>query len=314
MTAAAIGLTTIRRSIPLISIDMFKNWRASGVDTSRLVVNGTPADQDAALAQYILSASDWSYGICLQTLAATSDTELKQVWVNRLGFAEIAPRFRPIVGVTEVSLGTAPSQLSPLASLSQVGVEPDRITVPVGPSIPWMSSQGPIQFGAVVGPMDGAWVQYTYVNGFPVTYLADDAESGATSISVEDTTGIVPNRSWLTVYAGARQFRFQVGEVSTAGSVGLGTGPGTVEILGTPLPWAIRSNAQYPTMVSALPGDAVEAIQLATRGLIKQTQTSSVSAATTTGAQVQRDPLGAGDDLARAERMLVSGEYVVPVA
>jgi hypothetical protein len=310
-TAYAVGQTSTRARWSALSIDMFKAWQSRGVDCSRLVPDGFPADQDAALAQYIAQATDWGYGICAQTLCATMDTVVDQVWINRSGVAEIFPRFRPIIAVTSVATGGTSDSMQTLASLSGVGVKTDSFSVQCYPAL-LTSSQGPIQFGVTAIPMDGAWVEYTYVNGYPVTYLAEPVAAGDNSIQVTDTTGIVPGRTKLTIYAGQRQLNFTAGAVSTAGSSGLGTGPGTVELLGIVAPFEIGSRSDYPTMVSALPGDAIEAHMYAVRALIKSAQNSSISAATASGGQTVADPLGAGDDFARAERMLRDGQYTIP--
>lgn len=309
--AYAIGQTSTRARWSALTIDMFKSWQQRGVDCSRLAPSGFPADNDAALAQYIAQATDWAYGICAQTLKATVDTVVDQVWINRQGVAVVSPRFRPIIAVTAVSTGATSDGLQSLASLSGVGVKTDSFSVQCYPAL-LTSSQGPIQFGVTAIPQDGAWIEYTYVNGYPVTYLTSPVAAGDNSVEVSDTTGIVPGRTHLTIYAGPRQLDFTAGAVSTAGSSGLGTGPGTVELLGISAPFAIGSRSDYPTMVSALPGDAIEAHMYAVRALIKSAQNSSISAPTQSGGQTVADPLGSGDDFARAERMLRDGQYAIP--
>lgn len=289
---------------------MFKYWSQRGVAIDRLVPDGFPADQDAALANYILEASDWAFGICMQTLDATVDTVIDQVWINRDGVAVVFPRYRPVIAVTAVQIGGAPDTMQALASLSGVGVKAGSFSVPCYPAL-LSSNQGPIQFGVTAIPQDGAWIEYTYVNGYPITTLTARVATGATSVAVADTTGIVPGRTRLVVYAGAHSVSFTAGNVSTVDASGLGTGPGTVE-LSEPAPFDIGTRDDYPTMVSALPGDAIEAVRLATRSFIKSAQMASVSAATTTGGQRVADPLGAGDDLARAESLLRKGNYCIP--
>lgn len=311
VSAYAIGSTSLQQAVPYLSVDLVKNWQNAGVNTSRLVPNGSAADSDAALMQYIRDATDWVNGICLQTLNATLDTVgPEQCYVNNDGYAVIHPRYRPVLALVAFSLGATPGQLSAYTSLSSTAVERDRFSVPLGPVVPLWSSQGPIQFGpAVAAPQDGAWTQYSYVNGYPVTTLTAPLAAGAVAIPVADTTGIIAGRTWMTLYAGKNQTRVLVTSVSTDTGAGLGFGPG--ELGCAPLPYAVPNSEQYPTLISALPGDATRACLYAMRSFIKSGSTSAVSAATA-GKRVERDPQGAGDDLAQAEEILRKGGYVVP--
>lgn len=309
-TAYAIGATSLQQSVPYLSLDMVKYWQNLGANTRNLVPQGSVSDNDAALAQYIRDATDWVNGICQQTLNATLDTVGPvQCYVNGDGYAVIHPRYRPVLALVAFSLGSVPGQLSAYSSLAGVAVERERFSVPLGPVTPLNSSQGPIQFGpAVVAPQDGAWTQYSYVNGYPVTFLTAALAAGAVEIPVADTTGIIAGRTWMTLYAGRNQHRVLVTSVSNAAN-GLGFGPG--ELGCAPLPYAVPNDDQYPTMISALPGDATRAALYTVRSFIKSNSTGSVTAATA-GKRVERDPQGSGDDLAQAEAMLRKGGYVVP--
>lgn len=311
-----VGVTSQQNAKPLISLDQFKFWRQRGVSLN-LVPNGTDQDNDAALWQIIRNASDWAHGtngLCLQALNATHDTVRDHVNINRRGQAVIHPRYRPVLAVTAVSIGSSPETLQALSSLSGVDVQEDSFSVPIGPTFPYMSSQGPLQFAGVSAPMDRALVQYSYVNGWPVTWLTDSVAAGATSLPLDDTTGIIEGVTWLTIYAGPRTFRFLAGAVSgSVGGIGPG-GPGTVTCAA--LPFGVPNRAAYPTYVSALPGNAQEAVSLAVRSIIKSASTGNVSSGSTTksGAQTSKDPLGAGADMLAAEKLLVDGSFVVPVA
>lgn len=307
--AQIVSVTAQPRMTPYLSIDMFKNHRRRGVQVDNLVPRGTPAEQDAALQEVIESASAEVDNIVLGILAATSDTEQKQVNVDRFGYAQIHPRFRPIIALTAFQIGAAPNTMRTLSDLTGSAVEPNRFVVPTQP-LALTTSQGPLQFGNITAPADRAWVQYTYQNGYPVTSLTAAANGGDTLIHVADTTGIVQGQTWLTIYALQNRIRFQAGAVSTAPAAGqVGTGPGTVAC--PALGQAIPNNPAYPTMVSALPPDAIEAVVLITRAIIKETGGGSVVASgnrnTSSG---DKDPFGSGDDMVEAEAKL--HPYLVP--
>lgn len=304
-----VGVTPQPRLTPYLSIDMFKNHRRRGVQVDNLVPKGTPAEQDAALAEVIESASAWMDNTILGILAATSDTELRQVNIDRRGYASIHPRFRPIIALTAFQIGSTPNTMQALTDLTGTGVTLNRLAVPTTP-LALTSSAGPLQFGNVLAPQDQAWCQYTYQNGYPVTSLTAAAAQGATSIAVADTTGIVQGQTYMTIYALQNRIRFLAGAVSTAPGAGqVGTGAGTV---GCPaLPYAVPNNASYPTMVSALPPDAIEAGVLVTRAIIKETGGGAVVAGNVGRPEPgDKDPYGAGDDYAEAEAFLKP--YLVP--
>ncbi len=304
MTAPAIGQTSQQQLKPYLSNDEFSTNRRRGVAVNNLVPGGgSAADQQAALAQILLDASQTANDMIFQVLHATYDTVVDQVRVNRQGAVEVFPRYWPIIALTAFSVGPAPDNLAELSTLTGAGVKLRSFTVPAVPAIPLVSNQGPLQFGSVLAPMDGAWAQYTTVNGFPHCFMTAAAEQGATQISVDDTTGMVAGRSVVTVYAGRNRHVSTVSAVSNAVN-GLGTGPGTVT-LSTALPYAVPNSERYPTMVSALPGSFLEGVALIARSMIKQTSAGNVSATTTTGsASRASDPLGAGDDMVRAEKLL----------
>lgn len=312
VTAPAIGVTSTQNVKPIMSVDMFKFQRRHGVSLN-LVPGGIESENDAALAQIIQQASDWMFGICMQALHATTDTVRDTVNIGRDGYARIFPRYRPVVAVTDVQFGSDVQGLQPLSSLAGIDVQTDGFAVPVSGTggYTW-TSQGPLQFGTVSAPAYQALVQYTYVNGWPHTWLTEAAAAGATQIAVADTTGIVEGNTYLTVYAGAAQFRFLAGAVSNAVN-GLGTGPGNVVC--PPLPYAVSNSDAYPTFVSAMPGNAIEAGALAVRSIIKSSSVGNVAAGATakSGAQLARDPLGAGADLVAAEQMLRRGNFIIPV-
>lgn len=304
MTAPVIGMTSTPRLTAYISVDMFKNNGRRGVSVDQLVSKGRQADQDAALEQYIESASAWIDSFCQQILIATYDTQVKRVNVNRGGYVVVHPRYTPVVAVTAVALGATPAQMTALSSLAGIGITPEYFSVPATTGqLPSNTPQGPIQFGSgVIGQQDQAWCQYTYVNGFPVTSLTAPAAVGDVLLNLADTTGIVNGNTWLKVHAGAKSFHFLAGATSTAGLNGIGTGPGTVVC--PPVPLSIPIAGPNATMVSALPQDFIDACVIVTRAMIKEMVPSAAAGG-------KDNAPASGDDLIEAAGMLRA--YVAPV-
>lgn len=295
-----VGVTSQQRLTPYISVDMFKNHRRRGVQVDNLVPRGTADEQDAALAEVIEAASAWIDNLLPATLAATQDLVLDRLNVDRKGYLNIHPRYRPVIALMSVAVGASPNTLQAFADLTGCAVQPNKITVPTSP---WAmtSSQGPLQFGYSAAPADQIWVQYGYQNGFPVTSMTAPAAQGAVSLAVADTTGIVAGQTVLTIYDLQRRARFTPSAVSTAPAGGVGTGPGTLTC--NPLPWAVPNVGNYPTFVSALPADAIQAVVLAIRAMIKETGGGNPTASSRSATQKAPEP-GYGDDYAEAEAIM----------
>lgn len=266
MTISLVGATSPARTRPYITTDMFKLHTRAGVQVESLAPKGQPADQEAALAEFIWQASGWMDEQAEQILYATVDTWAGTVNVDRQGYADIHPRYRPVIGLTAFSIGPAPDQLAAQDSFTGAMVTENGFMMPTFPGLGTFSSQGPIQFGGIGAPCDQAFCQYSYVHGFPLTYLSLPIMQGATSVTVEDTTGIVAGQTWLNVRAGRSRFQFLATSVSNADAGGLGNGPGTIGC--APIPMDIP-NPGVPIQVDALPGGLVTACVLATRAHIR---------------------------------------------
>jgi len=301
---ANVGATSQPRMTPYLTVDMVKAHRRRGVQVDNLVPRGTPVEQDAALAEIIESASVWIDNTILMTvggLAATYDTVLDTVTADRNGYVKLHPRNRPVVALTDFWSGPAPNVLTQAGDLSVAGVQPDRISMPIGGALSWMSDQGPLQFGGAVRADQPLWVKYTYVSGFPVTSLAAPVAQGDTLIHVADCTGIIAGQTWLTVHALQNRMRFLAGAVSAL------SGPGTVACQAAP--YAIPTTGYAPPMVSALPADVIEAAVLVVRAIIKEAGGAAKAAGSRHGGG--EDEATAGDDYAEAEAFL--HPYLLPI-
>lgn len=304
--APVIGVTTEQKVTPYISPAMFRNDARRGVDLATLVPSGPAIEQDSALKRYIRQASAVMDSFLLQSLAATIDTEFDEVHADRYGRITVQPRFRPVIALVGFSVGSSPDQLAAMTNLAGSAVMPDRITVRPG-ALGWSTNQGPLQFGSVA-PSRDAYASWTYLNGYPVTWVTAAAAAGATSIAVAETTGIIAGQTQLTIHSGMHEYTFLAGTVSTAGG-GLGTGPGTVVC--PALPYAVATSADFPTYVTALPDDVIHACVAATRALIKKTSGGNISSQTNNSSR-SKDPLGSLDDMALMYELLDS--YQVPIS
>lgn len=267
MTVSLVGVTSPVRNVPYITPDMFKLHSRAGVQVESLAPKGTPVDQDAALADKIEQAGSLIDEWAEQTFAAAIDTWAGYVDITRQGYAEIYPRYKPVIGLTAFAIGPQPDTMSSLTTFAGGMVMENSFTVPVIPLAAMTSSEGPIQFGGIGVPWNQAFCQYSYCFGYPVTQLGANVTAGALSIDVADTTGIVAGQTWLNVRAGSTRYRSLVSQVSTADTGGLGTGPGTVGMV-TAAPADIV-NPATPIQVDGLPSSLILANVLLTRAIIK---------------------------------------------
>ena len=180
----------------------------TGIDCTNIIPGGTVAQNNAELTNVIRRASSWIDQICkMPTLEATQNTETKEVRMNYNGIIRIHPDMIPIITV----LDSVQYKVSPLNSwvslsineinvfqryftiynlaemmVSPQGVQPLSVLPFRTPYTKWKLKDLPLTF------------QYTYINGYPNTLLSANATAGATSISVQNVTGMV--NQTLTIY------------------------------------------------------------------------------------------------------------------
>jgi hypothetical protein len=293
--SAVATYTSQVRHVPYLTNDQFK-YAQTPIDWQSLVPDGTPADCEAALSVLIERGSSWVDGICMQVLAATTDTEQKMASYNRLGQLIIAPRYQPALELTDLWVGASPAELVEYATLANCWVEPKRIVAWYG-GAPVTSSQGPIQFGVPSGPVGyQMFVKYSYVNGFPVTRLAAPASAGDQTVTAASATGVMSAFSPLRIEDGATR------EIVSATAVN-----GNVITLAAPLAYDHLAGAAF----TALPQDAEEAVILAVTGLAKQKGNMALAAASTAaGNKSVADPYNAAGDFRAATDILNRGDYI----
>lgn len=159
------------------------------LDTNNIRTAGTQAEQDAALTNALLVASQWVDNTLDMPLGAHVQTEASRVRPTRLGQLRYHPQHAPVLAVTGISLGISPGTVA-AQSTPQTWIEMDgRIIVAY---IPGAAGLGSIQFpGPSADPSVEQLVQWTYIAGYPATQLTTDAAAGASTVTVRDATGIV---------------------------------------------------------------------------------------------------------------------------
>jgi hypothetical protein len=180
----ASKVSTMGVPVPYITVAELDRSPISN-QLQKLVPRSSDADRDAEMARIIMRVSSMINAEVGQNLAATVDYEIGQVRVDGDGDLNIHCRSNPIVEVRSLEIGYSSASMTAVSDLSTLILNPWRITVP--------------GYGR---PGSRLWARWTYVNGYPVTTLAAPADAGATTITVTDSTGILPGETVLTIADG----------------------------------------------------------------------------------------------------------------
>jgi hypothetical protein len=263
----AISPISRQVSKPYLSLAEFKN-APTALDYGNLVVGGNQAAQDAELTNAITRASSWIDQYCNQVLSATVDTEQQRVRFRPDGTVAIHPKYWPVVSVSNISLGATPNEMWTAPDPSICWLEEQSIIYPYAQMPQTMSSQGPLSFGFPYTSGHYAYANYTYINGYANTSLDVQSAVGATSLTVDDATGIVPGE-WLTIFDGANTERIQVATTYSYGA--------SVVTLAAP---TLYAHAVGVT-VSALPAAIKQAAIVMTSAFLKIRGDASLTMAVT---------------------------------
>ena len=253
--ASVVTPITRQVSKPYLTLDEYKN-APTALDYGNLVQGGTQAEQDAELTNAITRASSYIDQYCNQVLAATLDIEQQRARIRSDGTLRLHPKYHPIVSLNSLQLGFYPGQLTTMSDLSTVWIEEQELIVPLNSgSLTW-SSQGPLSFVGAPSPRAETLVNYSYVNGYPVSMLAIASNAGATTLMLDTGLGITAGQT-LKIYDGASSENVIVASSYTYGS-------STV-----PLASATLYAHQIGDAVSSLPAAVKEAAILVTSSYLK---------------------------------------------
>ena len=170
----------------------FPQW----LDLDNLIPGGVAGVQADVLADVLLQASDWAVGECeeMPLHGHLVSGETLRVPVKSSGRAMVRPKHIPLRAVTALSWGGDPSNMTAVALPdSSMWFEGD------GRRMSWMPGGGitqfngpALQFGPRAGVPGTLYVNWSYVAGFPFALLSTVAQ-GASSVTVDDPAGIMPN-------------------------------------------------------------------------------------------------------------------------
>lgn len=226
------------------------------LDTSNLRTGRIQAEQDAALNNALLLASQWADDEVDMPLRAHLRVEQGSVRPDRRGRLRYHPEHAPVLAVQGLAIGATPASVDPVND-PQTWTELDgRVIVAYGPSAPGLSS---LQFG--MPTVDGELlVRWTYIAGYPATQLAADADAGATSLTVLDATGITAGtvlRLWTPGAEQAVRVTAAIGEVLTLSAALAADHPAGMSCSALPTT-ARQAVISYATAQLLRPGPSVQ--------------------------------------------------------
>lgn len=258
MTAVAPYVPTYASRAPYLTAQEYVN-APTAVDTSNLVDGGTEQQNISELNTVIARASNVADTFCHQVLAATVALQ-SGLYRLRSGVITVPVDYTPLIAVTQVQVGWRVNQLTTLTDLSGVFFQRKTVSIPVG----CLNYSGPAFPPAVVSPNGWVFAQVTYVNGYPNTTLTTTVQAGASSIELDDVTGIYPG-SVLTIYDD-----FPGNEQITIAST-YTAGDSTVLLVAP-----VQFQHSYGVSVSALPPAVKQAVILLTSSIIKTRGTLAI--------------------------------------
>jgi hypothetical protein len=157
------------------------------LDSNNLRTGFGQPQQDAALTNILLEASEWADDKVDMPLAAHVRTENARLTADRSGRLRYHPEHAPVLSVLGMSVGSTPDTLDAQVD-PQVWTESDgRILVAFAPSAG--AGLGTLQFGSPAVGVEQL-VSWTYVAGYPSTQLAAPATVGAGALTVADSIGM----------------------------------------------------------------------------------------------------------------------------
>lgn len=184
-------------TVPYMSPQQFVDTFGVTVDTSEYVPQGTSPDASRPLTALLRVASSMADQWCKQLLRATIDSDTISLYPTKQQTLRIWPKYRPVVLLLSLQYQYGTSGWMNVDLSNGLTLFPNYFEY---------GGQSFNQFNKVT-------VKYTYVNGFPISTLRGAVAQGATSITLNDATGVVPGDT-LTIVDGADSEDIVVGDVN----------------------------------------------------------------------------------------------------
>lgn len=159
----------------------------TGLNLQNLIPNGTPGQQTAELQVLCAKISGYVESITFQPLYAQLVTETQQVRADYAGRLVVQPRRFPVQAVTAAQWATGTN-----GGWTSVPLDSTQVVTPVGGGFPRRWYADDIDYRCLSGwGRPALTVMFQYVAGWANGLLTSPCAAGATSIDVDDATGMV---------------------------------------------------------------------------------------------------------------------------
>jgi hypothetical protein len=186
--------TVAELAVPYLTPAQFQAY-PTWLDLDNLVPGGAAAIQEDALADVLLAASVWAVGE-VENMPLHGHYVQGENLRTRAGIGGrlyFKPRHIPVRAITALTWGFDPTMM-------QADTLPDpTMWIEEGREVSFLPGGGivqftgpALQFGPVTRPGMRAYINWSYVAGFPSTSMPAGVASGAESVQVADPTSVLP--------------------------------------------------------------------------------------------------------------------------
>jgi hypothetical protein len=186
--------TAAELSQPYLTAAMFRAY-PTWLDTDNLIPGGAGALQDDVLTDALLAATDWCIGEVenMPLHGHFVQGENTRSRAKASGRIYIRPEHIPLRAITALSWGSDPSYMSAvtLPDATMWIEDGRRVSFMPGGGITQFSGPA-LQFGPTARPPGQVFITWSYVAGYPSSYLTSGVAQSVMSVTVADPTGILP--------------------------------------------------------------------------------------------------------------------------
>lgn len=179
-------------TVPYLTAAQFMAY-PTWLDLDNLVPGGVASLQEDALTDALLAASSIADSICDGMRLSAHYVVNEQLTARASGGRIwLTPRDVPVRAITSLSYGWDPSALNSDTLPDSTMWAEDGRKVNFRPGGSQQFTGPAIQFGPGPSPRGRIFVQWSYVAGFPSTFLAAPCAPDAATVELDDPTGVLP--------------------------------------------------------------------------------------------------------------------------
>lgn len=244
--------------VPYVGVNGFKA-HPTYLDLGNLrSADSSAADQDRELHQILYQASNWADSICKLPLSGHLQVDSARLRPDARGRVFLYPDHAPVRRLISYQYGTQPGAYTTVVSGPKYAIETNRQIIVQLAGAAQVSWSGPLQLNSP-GPETELFFQWSYVAGFMSAYLTQSCAINATSITINDPTGLEPG-DLIRVWDPGSEEALTVASTYTPNPVWPPVATSVPLVNPTQFAHTASVTPSAQVMVSALPADAYLAV------------------------------------------------------